>query len=469
MTMFKTTENRTTTNRLLQSIKKRRGSLPDFAKNVDVPVPGSRCIVGLSGGVDSAVTAALLLARGVNVVGVFLKLVDTSVCAASEQDARRVADTLGLPLHVVDARELFEAQVLVPFAEDYAAGRTPSPCCLCNPLVKFSLLLQAADLLEVDAMATGHYARRAMGFWHEGQLQICSNPSSENALEPSLLRPTEGAQPAAENSKEDDVSPLLQLQSEKGDHPIDSLPPTNSLHKTFPVLLPAACPERDQSYFLWGLQANQLSNVFFPLGEARKEDVRAWAEAIGLPVSRKSDSQDICFLQGTYQHYAEFLEKFAKNHSEKDWGRSLQPGPIIGSGGETLGMHSGTSHYTIGQRRGLGVASATPLYVLRMEDQKIFVGSHEQLKTTSAYLQGVQWQPLGQQLGAQSGELEVQVQYRSTMRPIPALCRYHGNQAEVIFADPQYAVAPGQAMVLRHSSGALFGGGWIAKTSAPPD
>lgn len=465
MTMFKTTENRTTTNRLLQSIKKRRGSLPDFAKNVDVPVPGSRCVVGLSGGVDSAVTVALLLARGVNVVGVFLKLVDTSVCAASEQDARRVADTLGLPLHVIDARELFEAQVLVPFAEDYAAGRTPSPCCLCNPLVKFSLLLQTVDLLEADAMATGHYARRAMGFWQDGQLQICPSASSEDALDPSLLAHMKGTQPVSESLQEANSSYFSQpsLQQEVTRRTAAFSP------KTFPILLPAACPERDQSYFLWGLQTNQLRNVFFPLGEARKEDVRAWAEAIGLPVSRKLDSQDICFLQGTYQHYAEFLEKFAKNHPEKDWERSLQPGPIIGPGGETLGTHRGTSHYTIGQRRGLGVASATPLYVLRTEDQRVFVGSHEQLKTTSAYLQGVQWQPLVQQLGAQSGELEVQVQYRSTMRPIPALCRYHGNRAEVIFADPQYAVAPGQAMVLRHSSSALFGGGWIAKTSAPPD
>lgn len=371
--------------------------LPSWVSPEALPPVGSRVVIGLSGGVDSAVTLALLKQWGCEPTAVFLHLISTPCAEQSLQDARQMADRFQTPFQVIEAQEAFSEAVLAPFARDYAEGRTPSPCCLCNPRVKFHLLAGAADRLGAEAVVTGHYARRF----------------------------------------------------------------TQNHH---PLLGPGACKERDQSYFLWGLSEQQLAQSYFPLGGASKDQVRAFAKTHDLPVFQKPDSQDLCFLQGAYSNYLDFLDDFAGKRGEKALKRALQPGPMVNTSGELVGQHHGIAHYTVGQRRGLGLASPTPLFVIQMTPERIVVGPKEALRVESVRLEGVHLHPAGTFLPTDS-DVEVWVQYRSTMAPIPAFYQAkESRQAEIRFQEPQYGIARGQAMVFRNSEGILLGGGWILST-----
>jgi len=355
-----------------------------------------RIVVAMSGGVDSSVTAALLVEGGFEVVGVTLQLYDhgaaighKGACCAGQDigDARRVADRLGIAHYVLDYEGRFRKEVIEDFAEAYRRGETPIPCIRCNQRIKFRDLLGTARDLGASALATGHYVRRTIG------------PDG-----PELRR--------------------------------------------------AADPARDQSYFLFATTRAELEFLRFPLGGLAKNETRALARRFDLAVADKPDSQDICFVpQGSYVRLVERLRPEAG-----------EPGAIVDMAGRVLGRHRGIAHFTVGQRKGLGVASAEPLYVLRLESEqrRVVVGPRAALAETRLSLGEVNW--LGRP--AKPG-MAVAAKLRSAQLPVGARFYPGGSKedAVLILDAPAGAVAPGQAAVL-YDGERLLGGGWIRRSAA---
>lgn len=237
-------------------------------------------LLGLSGGVDSAVAAALLQKMGFRVFGHFL-----DIGLGGEEDACKVAESLSIPFSKGDIRQELEDKVCAPFAQDYLAGKTPIPCARCNPAVKFPALFRAAQEHDADYVATGHYARIVQNevgeaFLHRGQAQ------------------------------------------------------------------------NDQAYMLARLPKTCLSRILFPLGEFEKKQVRELALQFGIPVAEKPDSMEICFIPDG--DYAAWLHRR---------GTTPPPGNFVERDGTVLGRHKGIHHYTLGQRRGLGIPAENRLFV----------------------------------------------------------------------------------------------------------
>ncbi|MEW6682360.1 MAG: tRNA 2-thiouridine(34) synthase MnmA [Nitrospirota bacterium] len=358
---------------------------------------GKKVVVGLSGGVDSAVVASMLVALGYRVEGVTLRTwsepgerekrwQDRSCCKIGI--AEYVAKELGIPHRVIDARERFRRAVIDDFCATYAAGRTPNPCVLCNERVKFALLSEAAEEMGADLLATGHYAR-------------------------------------------------VEHDARSGRH----------------RLLKGVDPLKDQSYFLYRLSQNQLRRTLFPLGGLTKAEVWQRAEAMGLPVDDIAESQEICFV--TQKDYREFV---AAQLPETE-----QPGAMVGVGGEALGSHRGVAFYTVGQRRGLGVAAGERRYVTELDAERnlVVLGGEADLYTNACEVEDVR-------LGAVAAITEptrVSAKYRyKTPEACATLSPYRDGLLRVVFDQTQRAVAPGQSIVF-YDGNVVVGGGVIASTA----
>lgn len=376
--------------------------MTELQTSTAAPGAKKRVVVAMSGGVDSSVAAAIMKAAGHDVIGVTLQLYDHgsaagrkgSCCAGQDiHDARRVAETLGIPHYVLDYEARFAAKVIETFAESYVAGETPIPCVTCNNEIKFRDLLETAKDLGAEMLVTGHYVQR-----HD---------------------------------------------TEHG-----------------PALARAVDTDRDQSYFLFGITKKQLATLWFPIGGLHKADVRELARSFGLPVADKSDSQDICFVPTG--RYTDIIERLKPN--------ALDSGNIVHLDGRILGRHEGIVHYTVGQRRGIKIPAAEPLYVIRLDATKneVVVGPRTALTTAGLVLRDVNW--LGEKpFDESAGEgLELYVRMRSSQKLRPARVVAEANgAARVELHDGEEGIATGQACVFYASSepGArVLGGGWIART-----
>ena len=348
----------------------------------------ARIVVAMSGGVDSSVVAALAARTGAEVIGVTLQLYDHgeavkrsgSCCAGQDiYDAKTVCDRLGIAHYVLDYESRFRTGVIDRFADEYAAGRTPVPCSLCNQGVKFVDLIAFARELGAYCLTTGHYVRRVE---RAGRLELWKGRD----------------------------------------------------------------PARDQSYFLYGTTAEQLDFLRFPLGDLPKCEVRRLADAAGLIVANKPDSQDICFVPDG--DYASLVKKLRPE--------TAAPGEIVALDGSVLGTHQGVVHFTIGQRRGIEIGGQKePLYVVRIEPEtkRLVVGPRGALAVASASVEGLNWLAEDQR--------KVQAKVRSMAPAVPA--NWDGRRLS--FASPEYGVAPGQSAVF-YDGDRLLGGGTIVTTQA---
>src|SRR5713226_3595472 len=303
-------------------------------------MPNTQTIaVAMSGGVDSSTVAAILRAEGHNVIGLTMQLwnqrrlaghegmpeaVQGRCCSLDDvYDARRVAETLGIPYYVVNHEDRFERDVVRPFVEQYLSGRTPIPCSLCNNHLKFDQLLTVARQIGADMLATGHYARvgydASRGRW-------------------LLKRPADAS--------------------------------------------------KDQTYFLFGLTQEQLSRTLFPLGGMTKPEVRELARQHGLALAEKPDSQEICFVPGG--DYKRFIDAYLAEQGEA---LPDTAGELVTTSGKVLGRHEGIHNFTVGQRKGLGVATGSPLYVININGEKgqVTVGGGEELLARQLVAHKMNW------------------------------------------------------------------------------
>lgn len=341
--------------------------------------------VAMSGGVDSSLTAAMLLEQGYKVFGITLRLwvngAEPDDVPLAVTDAKKMCDFLGIEHHVVDARDTFYENVVDYFVKEYSNGRTPNPCVFCNKNIKFNLLLKRALELGATHMVTGHYAQ-------------------------------------------------VKYNEETGLY---------ELHK-------GTDPTKDQSYVLYTLNQEILSHLMFPLGAQKKTLTRAMAGDRDLPVANKPDSEDICFLPN--RNYQGFIQN--QLHGE------AKPGNIVHENGEVLGRHNGLFNYTIGQRKGLGVAYEYPLYVVRLDGVKneVIVGPNESLYTKKMICKHYNFLS-----GTIPQELHANGKIRYAANPSPCVARILDDETmEVEFEEPQRAITPGQSVVFYDGTQVLGGG-----------
>lgn len=367
----------------------------------------ARVVLAMSGGVDSSVAAHLLRAAGHEVVGLFMRHGESSpascdanagsslslpiiastphkqgCCTASDAaDARRVADRLDIPFYAVDFADEF-GRIMDYFVDQYTAGRTPNPCVVCNNWLKFGKLLDYADSVGAEMIATGHYARL--------EADAPGKP-------PALMRGLDGG--------------------------------------------------KDQSYVLFGIDRSVLPRVMLPVGQYRKTDIRRMARELGLRVADKKDSQEICFVpDGDYA-------RFVRRRRSDD-----RSGEIVTTDGALVGRHEGIEGFTIGQRKGLGVALGEPRYVVRLEPEtrRVVIGERHELLRGELTARDANWL-----VEPPSAPLQCLVQIRYRSGPTPAtVSALDGRRLQVHLHEPRAGIAPGQAVVC-YDGDRVLGGGWI--------
>lgn len=345
-----------------------------------------KVVVGLSGGVDSSVAAALLHRQGYDVTGLTLWLMrgKGQCCSDGMVDAARICEQLGIHHEIVDSRDSFEQNIINYLVTGYAAGNTPLPCSRCNKAVKFAPMLHyARETFGIEKIATGHYARVTFDP-DTGRYQL------RRALDTS----------------------------------------------------------KDQSYFLYEVGQDELSRCVFPLGDRTKLETRQIATEFGLVTADKAESQDLCLIEA-HGSMQVFLDKYI--HSRK--------GKIVDTKGNFLGEHDGSHHYTIGQRKGLGVAAAHPLYVVSINAGKneVVVGDRSEAQDRECTIDQINWvslAPTDRPIRA-----EVQIRYRSPAA-IATIMPLGSDRARIVFDEPQFSITPGQAAVW-YDGDRVLGGGLI--------
>jgi tRNA-specific 2-thiouridylase len=374
----------------------------------------------MSGGVDSSVAAALLHEQGYEVIGVTMRLWTEErpeefsghqQCCSVEDidDARRVAGQLGIRHYVMNFEQEFKEKVVDRFVAEYAAGRTPNPCVRCNEHIKYRALLDRLPALDAEFVATGHYAR--VEKISDFRFPISAQGSSEAPGSASI-----------ENRKS-----------------------TIQGHR----LLRAVDLSKDQSYVLYMLGQEQLSRLLLPIGELTKEQVRAQARRLGLDVADKPDSVEICFVPGN-DYRAVVEERVA-----------LEPGELRDGDGALIGEHRGVAAYTVGQRKGLGIAVGEPRYVTGIDAARniVTIGPEEELFADSVLIDEVSW--VAGRAPAAGTALEAKARYKA--EPAPAeLVSANGRSAELRFTRRQRALTPGQAIAF-YSGEEVLGGGTIER------
>ena len=350
-----------------------------------------KVVVGMSGGVDSAVCAYLLKKEGYDVIGVTLRTWESNDGNESRcceiNDARDISDKIGIPFHTYNCIKEFEDIVAKPFVEDYINGRTPNPCIECNKCVKWDRMLHMADVLEADFVATGHYAN------------------------------------------------IVKLDN--GRYTVKK-----ALHAG-----------KDQTYMLYRLTQEQLQRTIMPLGNLSKDEVRSIAKEAGIHVADKPDSQEICFItEGTY---ADYIEKNCE-------GRLKGEGNFVDLNGNVLGRHKGIIHYTIGQRKGLGIAFGQPMFVkeIRPESNEVVLCEDADLYTTKVYCNTLNFLSIE---GIKEGEkipAKAKIRYRHDGENA-VLSMIDKDTLLIEFEKPVRAATSGQSAVFYDENGCVIGGGRI--------
>ena len=351
-----------------------------------------KAMIAMSGGVDSSVAAYLITQQGYEAIGVTMKLYNNedigikkekTCCSLDDvEDARSVANRLGIPYYVFNYTDNFKLQVIERFVEAYRNGRTPNPCIDCNRYIKFDQLMHRAKELQFDYVVTGHYA-------------------------------------------------INEYDEEKGRW---------ILHK-------ATDDTKDQSYVLYSLTQDQLSRILFPLGRMTKHEAREIAEAQGFVNADKHDSQDICFVpDGDYAHFIE------------NWcGFRFTEGDFVDHDGNFIAKHKGIINYTIGQRKGLGIAAEEPLYVIALDAEKnqVIVGNNSQVFAKGLIADKLNWVAIDNL--REPMEAKVKIRY-GAREAAATLYPQEDGKVKVEFREPARAITPGQSAVFYIDQRVLGGG-----------
>jgi len=358
-----------------------------------------KVVVAMSGGVDSSVAAALLKEEGYQVIGVTMQIWPRAKqedrgngsggCCGLDavEDAKRVAYKLNIPHYVMNFRDIFAQKVIADFCQEYSLGRTPNPCIRCNQYIKFGALLERANQLGADFIATGHYAR-------------------------------------------------IEINEATGTY----------------LLKMGVDRHKDQSYFLYPLTQEQLGHTLFPVGNFVKGRIKEIVRELEFPVAAKPESQEICFIPD--DDYPKFLKAYIP--------QAAKPGAVLDERGNTLGRHRGILFYTIGQRKGLGISTKEPLYVIAIEPEKntIVVGSKEATYGSELITSGLNWITTAKPEQPITVKAKIRYRHQEAEAEVTPLS---DDKVYVKFKEPQMAITPGQAIVF-YDRDIVIGGGTIEQT-----